>query len=516
MAMECCRGSRSSSFSYVRAVEGAGHALTGLAGFLLLPLFHTQLFFFLLESMGGNVFMLCLGWVLVPSLVIRIPRLRRFAARHLRVLEAVAGCFLAGSLAAGAAGLLTVRLAMSAAGLSVFWGGCQMPHWGRVRGSEVMDGLITGNHLALILHLGAGLYSPPSPDLRFLRSLALPALLLLGLWAVPPCYRYRRRYRSSGTAWRYLRLADTDGNEDDGVGQRQQQQAGDLELQRQHQSRPDGREDTTDANAVRASKTRETAVAASTVAPAAAPTTEATADATAAAIAAVLPPLSSSLSSRRWWTGDILVTSPGGESLSSSPPCCVVQSFVASAGFGGLLFLTALLVGSPWTGDDWAPSPGLGATWSALRQASVVFAWALGRYLAAPTTPATASAAAAAAAAALSSTQAVGQRQEEESHGEGRVHHHHHRHPRPEGGSTADSSAEREDLIIVPSSSPPYLPFTSAAAAAAVAAGIAVGRQGRRVVKHDIVFGGGQETKGRETAEATQVAEEPATPAPRA
>lgn len=45
-------------------------------GFLLLPLFHTQLFFFLLESMGGNAFVLCLGWVLVPSVTTRYLPLR--------------------------------------------------------------------------------------------------------------------------------------------------------------------------------------------------------------------------------------------------------------------------------------------------------------------------------------------------------------------------------------------------------------------------------------------------------
>lgn len=46
-----------------------------------------------------------------------------------------------------------------------------------------------------------------------------------------------------------------------------------------------------------------------------------------------------------------------------------VVDMVASASFGGLLFLTVLLVGSPWTGDEWAPSPGLGAGWTALKYA---------------------------------------------------------------------------------------------------------------------------------------------------
>lgn len=45
-----------------------------IQGFLLLPLFHFQLFFFLLESMGGNGFVVCLGWVLVPSVVSRCVR----------------------------------------------------------------------------------------------------------------------------------------------------------------------------------------------------------------------------------------------------------------------------------------------------------------------------------------------------------------------------------------------------------------------------------------------------------
>ncbi len=49
-----------------------------------------------------------------------------------------------------------------------------------------------------------------------------------------------------------------------------------------------------------------------------------------------------------------------------------MEGLVASGGFGGLLFLTVLLAGSPWTGDEWAPSPGLGAGWSALRCGLVV------------------------------------------------------------------------------------------------------------------------------------------------
>ncbi|CBJ32797.1 hypothetical protein Esi_0375_0013 [Ectocarpus siliculosus] len=126
--------------SYSAAVESAGHALSGLAAFSLLPLFHFQLFFFLLESMGGNGFVLCLAWVVVPSVATRVPRLQVLAARHLREMQAIAGGLLAGSLAAGAAGFLTVRLALSAAGLSVAWGFCHAPHWGRGRGAEVMDG----------------------------------------------------------------------------------------------------------------------------------------------------------------------------------------------------------------------------------------------------------------------------------------------------------------------------------------------------------------------------------------
>ncbi|CAM9744307.1 unnamed protein product, partial [Hapterophycus canaliculatus] len=111
-----------------------------LQGFLLLPLFHFQLFFFLLESMGGSDFVLCLAWVLVPSVVSRVPRLRSLAGRHLRVLQAAVGLLFAASLAAGAAGFLTARLALSAAGLALFWGGCQAPHWGGAHGALAMDG----------------------------------------------------------------------------------------------------------------------------------------------------------------------------------------------------------------------------------------------------------------------------------------------------------------------------------------------------------------------------------------
>lgn len=51
--------------------ESAGHVLAGLTCFFLLPLFHFQLFFFLLESMGGNGFVACLCWALVPSVTTR-------------------------------------------------------------------------------------------------------------------------------------------------------------------------------------------------------------------------------------------------------------------------------------------------------------------------------------------------------------------------------------------------------------------------------------------------------------
>lgn len=44
-----------------------------------------------------------------------------------------------------------------------------------------------------------------------------------------------------------------------------------------------------------------------------------------------------------------------------------VESLMTSASFGGLLFLTVLLVSSPWAGEDWAPSPGLHAGWAAIR-----------------------------------------------------------------------------------------------------------------------------------------------------
>lgn len=53
------------------SVESAAHVLAGLTCFILLPLFHFQLFFFLLESMGGNGFVACLCWALVPSVTTR-------------------------------------------------------------------------------------------------------------------------------------------------------------------------------------------------------------------------------------------------------------------------------------------------------------------------------------------------------------------------------------------------------------------------------------------------------------
>ena len=52
-------------------VENAAHVLAGLTCFVMLPLFHFQLFFFLLESMGGNGFVVCLCWGLVPSVTTR-------------------------------------------------------------------------------------------------------------------------------------------------------------------------------------------------------------------------------------------------------------------------------------------------------------------------------------------------------------------------------------------------------------------------------------------------------------
>lgn len=48
-------------------------------------------------------------------------------------------------------------------------------------------------------------------------------------------------------------------------------------------------------------------------------------------------------------------------------PLDCLPSFVASLAFGGLLFLTVLLAGTPWTGDEWAPSPGLRPDWAGLR-----------------------------------------------------------------------------------------------------------------------------------------------------
>lgn len=53
------------------SAESAAHVLAGLTCFFLLPLFHFQLFFFLLESMGGNGFVACLCWALVPSVTTR-------------------------------------------------------------------------------------------------------------------------------------------------------------------------------------------------------------------------------------------------------------------------------------------------------------------------------------------------------------------------------------------------------------------------------------------------------------
>lgn len=50
-----------------------------------------------------------------------------------------------------------------------------------------------------------------------------------------------------------------------------------------------------------------------------------------------------------------------------------IIGMACSAGFGGLLFLTVLLAGSPWTGDEWAPSPLLGVGWSAFRCTLIIF-----------------------------------------------------------------------------------------------------------------------------------------------
>ena len=52
----------------------------------------------------------------------------------------------------------------------------------------------------------------------------------------------------------------------------------------------------------------------------------------------------------------------------------LLQNLAVSVCFGGLLFLTVLLTGSPLTGEDWAPSPRLGAIWSVLRSAVFCFA----------------------------------------------------------------------------------------------------------------------------------------------
>lgn len=48
-----------------------GHVVAGLVASLLLPLFHFQLFFFLLQSMGGNGFIACVAWAVAPSLLTR-------------------------------------------------------------------------------------------------------------------------------------------------------------------------------------------------------------------------------------------------------------------------------------------------------------------------------------------------------------------------------------------------------------------------------------------------------------
>ncbi|CAN0072493.1 unnamed protein product, partial [Ectocarpus fasciculatus] len=472
-----------------------------LQAFSLLPLFHFQLFFFLLESMGGNGFVLCLAWVIVPSVATRVPRLQVLAARHLREMQAMAGGLLAGSLAAGAAGLLTVRLALSAAGLSVAWGFCQAPHWGRGRGTEVMDGLVAGNHLALVLRLGAGLLYPPSPGLRFLESLLLPTLLLLGLWFVPPsppalpplrCWRSgyggggRGRGFSAGrSSWGYLRLVEEGAVPGQEQQQQQQQQQVDRQLQpRQRQQRrqeqhqqaerrrpgtPGGSNSTAAAAATSAAlsgggggggggggegdeggglelavasfrrgggednergvgrqprqrrlQRREMAVAAASPAPPMprpappspaqqAPPTEAiapggagvdtaieaaaaraAAGGAAAAAAAAAGGAAAAAAADGLFSPSLRPSRPpllprlgprrGGDASQPSPG--FLESLVVSAGFGGLLFITVLLAGSPWTGEDWAPSPGVGVFWSALRQASVVLAWGFGRAIA--------------------------------------------------------------------------------------------------------------------------------------
>ncbi|CAM9713973.1 unnamed protein product, partial [Ectocarpus sp. 8 AP-2014] len=381
--------------------------------------------------------------------------------------------------------------------------------------------LVAGNHLALVLRLGAGLLYPPSPVVRFLQSLLLPTLLLLGLWFVPPpplrCWRsnrgsssscsgWGRRFSAGSASWRYLRLFEEGGV----AGQQQQQQQAQeqhqeverrvqtrqqQQTQEQHQEverqqlqtrqrqqtrqqverqrpsslgsncstafvtaatsaalggggsggggggesddggelelavarfrrrggedhersvrrqtrprRPQRREmpmatsalpspakeppteaiapgasgigAVTEAAAARAAAASAASAAARAEA-AAAKEAEEVAAAAASAADGLFPPSSRPsspplpLPRRRW---------QGGNSCQPSPS--FLESLVASAGFGGLLFLTVLLAGSPWAGDDWAPSPGLGVFWSALRQASVVVAWGIGRAFASTT-----------------------------------------------------------------------------------------------------------------------------------
>ena len=323
---------------------------------------------------------------------------------------------------------------------------------------------MAGNHLALLLRFGSGILPPPSPDLRFLRSLPLPALLLLGLWASPPGgHRNRNRdsyhpsRRSGRSSWRYLRLFDGEnpetGGDEDGATRQQRRQGGEgcdsvaaadggggggsvrgrgegFELS------PASGAGTSEAEAGWGKGTGEkpqTQVAAPAASPAPTSVRAPGAAATAAAAAA-----SSSLSSSAAAAALGSTTAPqGGEHLRSSspspkaaaaaavpgsppfpqapiprvgghppppqpatrtpvnsspspgshrppspggrlcsPPGGSVEGLVASAGFGGLLFLTVLLAGSPWTGEEWAPSPGFGGGWSALRCARVR-AWLL-------------------------------------------------------------------------------------------------------------------------------------------
>ncbi|CAM9899237.1 unnamed protein product, partial [Ectocarpus sp. 8 AP-2014] len=380
--------------------------------------------------------------------------------------------------------------------------------------------LVAGNHLALVLRLGAGLLCPPSPVVRFLQSLLLPTLLLLGLWFVPPpplrCWRSNhggsssssgrgRQFSAGRSSWHYLRLFE----EGRVAGQQQQQQQTQeqhqeverrlqtrqqQQTQEQHQEverqqlqtrqrqqtrqqverqrptslggncstafvtaatsaalggggsgggggesddggglelavarfrrrggedhersvwrqtrprRPQRRElpmatsalpspakeppteaiapgasgigAVTEAAAARAAAA-SAAPAAARAEAAAAKEAEEVAAAAAAAADGLFPPSSRHsspplpLPRRRWQGGN-----------SSQPSPSFLENLVASAGFGGLLFLTVLLAGSPWAGDDWAPSPGLGVFWSALRQASVVVAWGIGRAFASTT-----------------------------------------------------------------------------------------------------------------------------------